>query len=86
MITATATGAHGERILVLGVTKENLERLTQGQFIRVSAETHPGFPQGLKVLVVFGETERDLVQTLQPLMSDEETKIVVVPLEKGTAQ
>lgn len=60
MITAIAKGANGTRIIVLGITRENVKRLTAGHPIRVSAEHHPGFPEDTVIAVVFGETEADL--------------------------
>ena len=85
MITARATGEDGQEVLLLGVTRENIRRLTAGQPIRVSAETHPGFPDHLRVLIVFGETERTLAETLKPFIG-EQTKVIAVPREKGRTQ
>ena len=84
MITAVATG-NGKRIIVLGVTRENLTRLTAGQPIRVSAEHHPGFPQDVVIAVVFGETEADIARELKPLIGAE-TRVVTVPRDGGTPQ
>jgi hypothetical protein len=85
VITARATGDDGKEILLLGVTRENIRRLMDGQPIRVSAETHPGFPESIRVLIVFGETERTLAEALKPLIG-EETKVIAVPREQGRNQ
>jgi len=78
MITARATGADGKEIVILGVTRENLTRLADGQPIRVSAEQHAGFPPNLVVTIIFGETERALLEHLAPLIGAD-TKVVAVP-------
>lgn len=78
MITAIAHGADGKRIIVLGLSRENVNRLTDGRPIYVTAEHHPGFPEDISVAVVFGETEAAITVQLQPLIS-EKTKIVGVP-------
>lgn len=78
MITATATGANGEEIILLGITRENVTRLMKGQPIRVTAETHPGFPVNRVIMICFGETERTLTEQLKSSISDE-TKVVMVP-------
>lgn len=81
MITATATGPDGKRILMLGITRENIKRLIAGQPIRVGAESHPGFPEDVMVAIFFGETERDITEALKGLIGPD-TKVVAVPREK----
>lgn len=83
MITAVANADDGRTIILLGISRENINRLTAGSPIRVSAETHPGFPADLTFLVVFGETERSLTEDLKSLISDK-TQIVGVPRGPGT--
>jgi len=83
MITALANGAKGERIVLLGVSRENVNRLMRGLPIRVTAESHPGFPADLVIAITFGETEKDITQQLEGLISPD-TKVVGVPREKGT--
>jgi len=82
MITAIAKGENGKRIIVLGVSRENIDRLIAGKPIRVTAETHPGFADDLVIGIMFGETERALTDALKPFLSDE-TKIVTVPRKPG---
>jgi hypothetical protein len=78
MITAITTGADGRRYIILGVTRENIKRLTEGQPVFVRAESHTGFPADVAVAIFFGETERALTEAMQPFLSDE-THVVVVP-------
>jgi hypothetical protein len=82
MITAIATGADGRRVVILGLTRENLTRLVAGKPIHVSAEVHAGFPTDLSVAIFFGETERAITEQLAPLIGDE-TKVVAVPRGEG---
>jgi hypothetical protein len=78
MITAIANAADGKRIILLGISRENVTRLTAGRPIHVSAETHPGFPADLVITIAFGETERHLVDQMKSVIT-EDTKIVGVP-------
>ncbi len=83
MISAVATVDDGTRIILLGVSRENITRLTAGKPIRIKAETHPGFPLDIVVGIIFGETDAELVSMFQEAMSAE-TKIIVVPREPGS--
>lgn len=66
MMIARATSDRGEEILLLGLSRGNLERLTQGQPIRLSRETHgDGIPANWKILILFGETEEDMRTMLE---------------------
>lgn len=85
MITALANTPDGKRVIVLGVSRGNIDRLLAGQPIDITAESHPGFPPDLNIAIFFGETERDLTQSLQELIT-EETKVTVVPREKPPVQ
>jgi len=85
MISAIATGDDGTRILMLGVTRENITRLTAGKPIRVSAMTHPGFPTDLVIAIAFGETDADLYALLKDAIS-KDTRITVVPETKPGVQ
>lgn len=79
MIIAHAVSDSGDRrVLVLGVSRENIDRLTAGRPIHLSAETHPGIPAELAIAIVFGETEGDILRKLNPLIS-EKTEVIAVP-------
>jgi hypothetical protein len=80
MITAITTGADGRRYVILGVTSENLKRLTEGQPLFLRAESHAGFPTDLAVAIFFGETERALTDAMKPFINDH-TKVITVPRE-----
>jgi hypothetical protein len=84
MITLRGTGDDGTEILALGVTRQNLRKLAEGEPIRVSAETHPGMPEKYRVLIFFGENERAITEDLKKhgLISDA-TKVIAVPRETG---
>jgi UDP-N-acetylglucosamine enolpyruvyl transferase len=77
MMTAVAN-ADGTRIVLLGLTRENVRRLTAGQPIRVAAVSHPGFPTDLKILITFAETDRELGEAIREVC-DDQTQIVTVP-------
>jgi hypothetical protein len=78
MIVGMSTGPKGQRVIILGVTRQNVERLIDGKPIYVTAEHHPGFPTDLQIAICFGETEREITEELRPLIG-EETKVVAVP-------
>lgn len=78
MVTAVATGEDGRRVIVLGVTRDNLVRLMNGRPIHVEAESHPGFPADLAITIFYGASQRALVEQLQPLLN-ENTKVIGVP-------
>jgi hypothetical protein len=45
--------------LILGLSRGNVERLTAGQPVRVTRQTHgEGVPLGWEIFILFGETER----------------------------
>ncbi len=71
MMIAVAHGEDGRRIILLGVVRGNIDRLTAGQPIRASAESHPGFPPDVTVGLVFAETEAELAALIQPYVSGE---------------
>lgn len=69
----------GDDVLVLGVTAGNVQRLMKDQPILVSRETHgAGVPDGLKILIVYGSDEKDLVRKLKPAF-EPDMKVYVEP-------
>jgi len=72
MIRARAMGTDGRHVLVLGLSRGNVERLLDGQPIRVTGES-VGIPDLASVLIVFGETEAVLEAEMRNagLISDE---------------
>lgn len=81
MITAIARGNDdGKQRVLLGLTRRNIERLLSGRPISVKAETHPGFPEDLQIMIIYGESERAITDVLSGHIG-EKTKIVAVPRE-----
>lgn len=78
MILALATGDNDTRIVVMGLTRQNIDMLLKGNPLLVRAESHPGFPENLVITVYFGETERDVTKQIQALIG-EDTKVVIAP-------
>lgn len=82
MITGRSTGPDGQEIILLGITRGNVEELMKGRPIHVSAATHPGFPLNLSFMIVFGETERTLMDALKPVIGAD-TKLIAPPKAPG---
>jgi len=79
MITATAHGENGEQIIVLGLSRENVKRLTAGKPIHMDRKTHVGLPENLVIMICFGETEEALVKELLPLIGTDTTILGTIP-------
>jgi hypothetical protein len=77
-----ATGDDGTEILAMGITRQNVEYLKKGRPIRVEAESHPGFPEKLKILIFYGENERVLAESVKTVIGAD-TKVIAVPRETG---
>jgi hypothetical protein len=60
-------GTYGERKLkLLGLSRANIDKLTSGQPIRISSETHGEAVTDDEVIIIcFGETEEDIVADFQ---------------------
>jgi len=65
MIKATMQTSEGKNILLLGLSKENVNKLKLGKPIHVT-----GSEVGLEndVLLVYGDTEAEIYKELQPLI------------------
>jgi hypothetical protein len=68
MIVANGTaGPNNDRVLLLGLSDENVRRLTDGQPIKVSRETHgEGIPDGLIIVLIHGKDEAALARQFIP--------------------
>lgn len=65
MIIARSIKDDGE-LLLLGITRRNVEELMKGHPIRVTTETHgAGVPLGWTIAIVFGETEASIAADLR---------------------
>lgn len=53
-------------MLLLGLSRENVQRLTQGNPIYLTRKTHgDGIPDGWQIVIIYGETERAMSATLK---------------------
>jgi hypothetical protein len=56
----------GDQLLLLGLSRENVKRLTAGQPIEISRKSHgDAAPDGWTIAIVFGETEAELAELLK---------------------
>lgn len=63
MIRALATTRSGRRLLVLGIDRENVRRLTGGDPIYVQGNAH-GLDLDVDVVVAFGEELQDILDEI----------------------
>jgi hypothetical protein len=80
MIKATMQTNEGKNIVLLGLSKENLERLKEGKPIHIN-----GSELGIAndILIMYGETEAHIYKELQPMIG-ENTR--VAPMKPQTIQ
>ena len=72
-----------KEFLLLGLTRENHERMMDGKPIRLTAESHGGgIPEGLTIVIFYGEKGDDLVNLIKHAIRPE-TKIYVDPRLKN---
>lgn len=61
--------------LMLGLSRENINRLIAGKPIVVKKDTHgDGVPDGWEIVILFGETELEKVGFVKP-----DTKVTIDP-------
>lgn len=72
MIVANASRDDGGgKMMILGLTAGNLERLMRGEPIHVRREVHgEGVPEGLEILMMYGIDEQSLVSQLKPFLGE----------------
>jgi len=73
MMIAVARGDDGRRVILLGLVRGNIDRMTAGKPIRASAESHPGFPDDITVGIIFAETEAELAELIKPFVAETPT-------------
>ncbi len=68
-------------MLILGLSRVNIQRLLNGEPIVVHRLTHgEGVPDGWRIVIMFGETELDMQKNLVALgMVDSGTKTFIDP-------
>lgn len=81
MIIAEAKSDEGSKILLLGITAENVIRLVGGKPMYITRKTHgKGVPEGLSIAILYGDTEQQIFKMLQDAGAVlPETKVVVEP-------
>ena len=68
MIIADAEREDGHKLLLLGISRENFNRLQAGQPIFLSQETHgDSIPDTLHIAIIFGETEEEIMSHLEQI-------------------
>lgn len=80
MIIARA-GSEKEPVLMLGLARVNIERLQADQPIKITRKSHgDGIPEGWTIIIMFGETEREMVKALsRAAMVGPDTKFNIDP-------
>jgi hypothetical protein len=80
MIIARAIG-DGTELLLLGISRRNIEELQAGRPIRLTTETHgAGIPLGWTIAIIYGETEAAITADLQAMgVIGPDTKVSAQP-------
>ncbi len=79
MMIARADGS-GKKRLILGLSVGNLRKLEEGKPMRLRPETHPGIPEGLEIVILYGLTEQTMkCEMEQAGLIGPETKVTVDP-------
>ncbi len=61
MIIARAKRQNGGEILMLGLSKQNLNRIEEGMPLHVRREVHgDGIPEGWEIVIFTGKTEQEM--------------------------
>lgn len=75
IIARGVVGESNDELLILGLSRKNLERLQAGQPIRISRPTHgEGIPACWEIVIIVGETEDDMYKAMKPIF-DLNTKV-----------
>jgi len=81
MIIARSRTGTGKELLILGLSRANIERMTSGKPVHVKEATHgEGIPDGWEIVIMFGETEQEMQkQFVEAGMIGPETKVNIDP-------
>jgi hypothetical protein len=60
MVIANGNSADGRKLLLLGLSAENVKRLLLNQPITLNSTTHQGTPEGWTIVIMFGNTELEI--------------------------
>jgi len=75
------------QVLILGLSRQNVEKLTQGKPMLVRREIHgAGVPPGWEIAIVFGETEQALVDELMKMGALRSAQISYQPPAAGAQE
>lgn len=71
--------AGADEVLVIGLSRGNVDRLTSGQPILMRRETHgEGVPEGWQIAICFAETETELRREfVEAGMVTDNTKVMI---------
>jgi hypothetical protein len=64
MIGGQGQTPDGKTIIILGLSKRNLQKLSDGQPLHLTHETHPFIPEGVVFMMFTGETEDEMREQL----------------------
>ena len=64
MIIARGSSSDDRQLLLLGLSRANVDKLMAGYPIRLRKDTHEGVPENWEVVILFGETEAALARLL----------------------
>ena len=68
MLTALGAGENDESIVLVGLTDEDIKKMTDGSPIVLTRKTHgKTIPDGLAVCIFFGRTSEELVEVVKDL-------------------
>lgn len=87
MVIASGVRDGVRQFLLLGLSAENIRRLTHDEPIRITPETHPGCPVDWEIVICFGQTEAAIAAELQRSGAvDQDTKTIAVARQPGRTQ
>lgn len=82
MVGAACTEDNKQHLLLLGLSRQNVARIMDGEPIWVSSKSHPnsGVPENLTLVICFGETELSLFEQAKRVgLVDSSTQVYVDP-------
>lgn len=73
MIKAVANGANGRKIVLLGITDKNIEKMREGKPIQIHGEEMT--LDKIDIWIITGKDEAHLQEMLSPLIHPEKTDV-----------
>ncbi len=65
MVKAVTTLNNGRKLIVIGLSDLNLEKLREGQPIKVSLDKQLDMPLAADIAIMYGKTEEDILIALK---------------------